>query len=134
MKIDYMPAKGENQGPRYIVRPENHDEQKFLTILRDILMPKSHRLRMIGTEHSEKNVANMPAKPVTLASLCVEDRAGKCPPEFRPNESKDVADPTRHIPRTEQADVPIAAVMDGHGKMRVVRQGDKTIVEERETH
>ncbi len=131
MKIAYQPATGKYVGPRYYLQPESPLEQKWLTVIRDILMASNYRMRMIGCEHSEKAIPNCPAKPVIQAALCIETFKGECPPEFLPSERVDVADPTRPIARSEQATVPIAAVMDGRGNTRVVRQGDTTIVEEK---
>ena len=133
MKITYAPAEGQNVGPRYYFQPENHHEQKVLTILRDVMLLHGNRLRMIGAEHSEKKVANMPAKPVIQAAFAIEDAKGECPESFRPS-GADKLDPDRHVERAEQSRTPVNSVsMDGQGNMRVVRQGDTTVIEERKT-
>ncbi len=71
------------------------------------------------------------ARRLGVTTILDAGPAQECPPEFLPSDRVDVADPTRPIARSEQATVPIAAVMDGRGNTRVIRQGDTTIVEEK---
>lgn len=127
MRVEYLPAKDENQGPRYYLRPETHEEQKLLTIWRDACMGYDCRLRFIGAEHVDKNIANMPAQPVINAGLCLETRDGKCPAPYLPH-GADPLNPKGHTPNPDRAHGPMAAVM-ARGKTRVTRQGETTVVE-----
>lgn len=134
MKIEYLPVSEEkSQGPRYFLRPQTHQEQKFLTILRDAIMGKPLRLRMIGTENSEKTIPDMPAQPVIAAAFCIEDLEGNVPPEFIPKPG-DKLDVDRPIQRTEQAHVEAVAIA-ANNRMKVVKQsspnGPSTVIEEK---
>jgi hypothetical protein len=132
MKIEYFPADREKgTGPKYIFRPEAPKEQRMLTILRNVMLGKPHRLRIVGTENSEKNVPGMPAQPVLAAAFTIEDLDSKVPEEFFPKEV-DVLDPSRMVTTPEQAH-PVAAA--GARNIKVIKQqatgGVSTVIEEK---
>jgi len=120
-----------NLGPRYILRPENKVEQRFLTILRDAMLGEPNRLRFIGSENMEGDIQGMPHRPVLAASLCIETLDGKVPPEFA-SPSLDKLDATKATLPSDGASI---AVSSGKKGIRVIRQtrtpgGPTTVVEE----
>lgn len=78
MRFEYLPGSADaGTGPQYIVRPENQEEQRFLTILRDVAMNPTAVLRIGGTENLGRNLVGLPPQPVVGMKLILEDRAGK---------------------------------------------------------
>ncbi len=124
MKISYLTADvGNNKGPRYVLTPESHDEQKFLTILRDALrtVPGS-RLRMTGSEDSDSKKLNMPAHPALAVELCLEASDGSIPPEFIPS-AVDKLDVDREIGRQELSRS--TAIVASKGSTKIIKQPNR---------
>jgi len=135
MKVEYLPADpGKNLGPRYFLRPETKVEQRFLTILRDSMVGKPNRLRMIGTENLDKDVLGLPAKPVVAAGFCIETTDGKVPLEFLPSEV-DKMDVQRETSRQELAHPSVVSSTGRTKGMKIVKQdhpqgGPSTVIQE----
>jgi hypothetical protein len=133
MKVEYLPAdQARNLGPRYILQPENRVEQRFLTILRDAMLGKPYRLRMVGSNQMDKDLLGLPARPVVSAAFCIETTDGKIPEEFIP-QIVDKLDPAREVPRSELSHNVVIAT--GRNDVRIVKQthekgGPTTIIEE----
>lgn len=130
MKIEYMETNiPKNMGPRYILRPENSTEQKFLTILRDGILGKELRLRLVGTENLEVSIPGLPAMPVAAAAFVIEDLKGEIPKEFLP-QSVDMMDIRRHISQSESSTKRSLLSSTGKRKIRTTQQSGNVIVEE----
>ena len=132
MKFTYLPGS-QDQGPRYILVPENHIEQKALSVIRDALRAdEDARLRLSGSEDSLVNKLDMPANPALQIELTLEAADGTIPSVFIPMESEpDRLDTGRPISRPEHGRP--AAIAGGRGApvKKVGRDGNPSEVRHR---
>ena len=95
MISEYVPANTGNPNTRYILGVQSPEEQKLLTVLRDLALrdDKSIVIVLDGAEWVDKKIPGMPANPVTRLSFHLEHRNGAL---FVPKAGQHV-DPNQHF-------------------------------------
>jgi hypothetical protein len=81
MKIDYLPADEQFKYPRYFLRPEETDECRFLTLMRDLALRPNVFLQVVGTEDLDTAKPGLPARAVMALILTLHGDVPDLPPE-----------------------------------------------------
>ena len=126
MKSEYISPTKE-RGLRFLLAAQSIEEQRLLTILRDIgLDPdKDIVLRVDGAEWSDKPVRGLPDKPVTRLSITVERRSGK---PYSPKDGQPM-DPTKYVQVERTSSTPVGRGA-GKGNIRTVHMPNGTNIVE----
>lgn len=124
MKPEYVAPNTGNPHARYIMTVQNPDEQKLLTILRDLALRDDKTIVLVldGAEWVDKKIPGMPTNPVTRLSFHLEHRNGK---PFIPKAGQHV-DPAQHFTGTTTGTLHRLKEADN---TRVQEHGGKTTVE-----
>jgi hypothetical protein len=94
VKYEYFPGDPDSgKGFQWILTASSQEDQRFLSILRDVCMGSPIRPRITGEKHLEKNVPGLPDRPVIALSLTLENANGK--PYF-PQRGQSM-DPSQHV-------------------------------------
>lgn len=77
MKYEFLPGDPDiGKGFEWILTASSTEDQRFLTMLRDICMGAKIRPRVTGEKHLEKNLPGLPDRPVIALSMTLEDEKG----------------------------------------------------------
>lgn len=125
MNSEYVPANSGNPHTRYILGAQTPDEQKFLTVMRDLALREDKSIVLVvdGAEWVDTKIPGMQPNPVVRLSLHLEHRNGAA---FVPKAGQ-LVDPNQHFTGT-----PTTGSLDRIEKaenVRVQKVDGKTTVE-----
>lgn len=124
MKPEYVPSNSGNPHSRYIIGAQNGEEQKLMTILRDLALREDKNVVLVidGAEWVDKKIPGMPPNPVTRLSFHLEYRNGS---PFVPKPGQNV-DPSKYV--SEHSTGTLHRLKEAEN-VRVQEAGGKTTVE-----
>lgn len=124
MRIEYIPESKSN-GPKYVLRPTSQEEQRFLSILRDVGLSPEVVFRVVGVEQMDKDVSGMPPKPVVAMAIEIEMRDGS---KYSTPGRRNPSDP--NVPTDRKADREAVGVRSDGVNTTIIRQGENQVVQE----